>query len=73
MSEYPKIHGAAQLRYELSSIIKRYVQHLDWDAPTELTSVKIEATGQGITLHYSESLNAPPMLEVSIGEWPPHD
>ncbi len=69
VSDVPKIHSAAQLRDELAAIIRRYVQHLDWDAPTELTVVRIEASGPGLSIIYAETHNDPPRLQVSIGEW----
>ncbi len=69
MPDYPKITSAGQLREELASLIRRYVQHLDWDAPTELTVVRIEASGPGLGLVYAETHNAPPRLQVSSGDW----
>ena len=69
MSDVPRVHSAAQLRDELAALIQRYVKHLDWDAPTELTVVRIEASGPGLSIIYSETVGDPPRLQVSIGDW----
>jgi hypothetical protein len=68
MTDEP-INSASDLRDELAAIIRRYVQHLDFEAPTELTTVRIEATGPGLTVSYAEHATEPPRLMVSIGSW----
>lgn len=65
----PTIDSAAGLRDELAAVIRRYVKHLDFEAPTELTTVRIEATGPGLTVTYAEHATDPPKLMVSIGSW----
>jgi len=69
VSDVPRITSAGQLRDELAALIRRYVKHLDWDAPTDLTTVRIEATGPGLSVIYSETVGDPPRLQVSIGDW----
>ena len=71
MADVPHIHSAGELRAELASLINRYVKHLDWEAPTELHTVRIEATGPGLSITYAETVGDPPRLMVSIGEWVP--
>jgi hypothetical protein len=65
------INSAADLRAELAEVIRRYVAHLDWQAPTELVTVRIEATGPGLSVTYAEHAEEPPRLMVSIGSWTP--
>lgn len=65
----PPIHSVGALRDELAHVIRRYVRHLDWNAPSELTTVRIEASGPGLTVTYAEHATEPPRLMVSIGEW----
>jgi hypothetical protein len=72
MSSEP-INGSAQLREALSDLIKRYVQHLDIDAPTEITTVKIDASGPGLHVLYAEHDSHPAMLNVSINDFPGPD
>lgn len=71
------IKSAADLRDELAAIIRRYVQHLDFDAPTDLTTVRIEATGPGLSVIYAEHATEAPTLHVSINDFagspPPPD
>ena len=69
MSDVPRISSAGELRDELAALIRRYVKHLDWNAPDELTTVRIEASGPGLTVIYAEHATDPPRLQVSIGDW----
>lgn len=68
MTDEP-INGIDDLRTALADIVERYVQHLDWHARSELTTVRVEASGPGISLTYAEHATEPPRLMVSIGEW----
>jgi hypothetical protein len=63
---YDDVNSAGQLRDELASLIRRYVQHLDFEAPTEITTVRIEATGPALSVIYAEQPDQQPMLQVSI-------
>ncbi len=67
----PPINSAKDLRNEIAAVVARYVQHLDFDAPTQLTTVKIDATGPGLHVLYAEHDTESPMLSVSINDYPP--
>jgi len=69
MSPYDDITSAGQLRTELANLIRRYVQHLDFEAETELTTVRIEATGPALSVVYAEHADGRPQLTVSINQW----
>jgi hypothetical protein len=62
------IHSAADLRTQLAALIRRYVSHLDADAKTELTTVRVEATGPNMTLIYAEHSTNAPTLTVTLNE-----
>jgi hypothetical protein len=65
------INSAADLRTQLAALIRRYVTHLDADAKTELTTVRVEATGPNMTLIYAEHSTNAPTLTVTLNELGP--
>jgi hypothetical protein len=62
------INSAQAFRAELADVVRRYVSHLELDAPTELTTVRVEATGPAISIVYAEHGTEPPRLNISINE-----
>jgi hypothetical protein len=66
-----EINSAKDLREALAVLIRDYVKHLDFDAPTEVQTVRVEASGPGLTVIYSELNEGPPQLSVAINSWPP--
>jgi hypothetical protein len=53
----------------LAAVIRRYLTHLDFDAPTQLDTVRIEASGPGLHVAYAEHDTNQPMLSVSINDF----
>jgi hypothetical protein len=68
MTDEAPINGVADLRDQLAVLLRRYVAHLDHDAPSEVQTVRVEASGPGLHVAYAESEHAPPMLTVTINQ-----
>jgi hypothetical protein len=67
-----EINSAKDLREALAVLIRDYVKHLDFDAPTEVKTVRVEAVGPGLSVIYSEINEGHTSLNVGINS-PPAD
>jgi hypothetical protein len=64
------INSVRDLRATIADSVRRYVQHLDFEAPTAIETVRIEATGPYVSLTYSETRDGTPTLNVTINSVP---
>jgi len=69
MTDAP-INSVRDLRTIIADSVRRYVHHLDFEAPTEIETVRIEATGPYVSLTYSETRDGTPTLNVAINSVP---
>jgi hypothetical protein len=64
------INSVRDLRALIAESVRRYVQHLDFNAPTNIETVRIEAVGPYMSVTYSETRDGTPTLNVAINSVP---
>jgi hypothetical protein len=65
MTDLP-IGSAVEFAYELGHVIERYLRHFEPTAPTEADTVRLEVSGAGLGLIYTQHGGAPATLQLSL-------